>query len=256
MAVRRAIWAAGAKLFFLPPYSSDLNPIEQLFAKLKLCCARPPSEPSMTLGDASGHCSRPSVPPSAPLLRQRRICFSIKLPCSRNLSFRGRKNRDRGRRRITKRIRAVADPGVQKTGPRTATVPYANSATVIPPNSEQTTDYCGTMKSRGITVAVLYIPYETIQDANSAFANDEDGYANSNIPNIPAALQACASPNFYFTATYAAGHPERARSDVPAVLNLGPRIALANLSSRGPTNRTADRKAHIGLKAITALRET
>jgi transposase len=27
--------AAGAKLFFLPPYSPDLNPIEQAFAKLK-----------------------------------------------------------------------------------------------------------------------------------------------------------------------------------------------------------------------------
>jgi transposase len=34
-AVRRAIRVAGAKLFFLPPYSPDLNPIEQLFAKLK-----------------------------------------------------------------------------------------------------------------------------------------------------------------------------------------------------------------------------
>lgn len=34
-AIRRAIRVAGAKLFFLPPYSPDLNPIEQLFAKLK-----------------------------------------------------------------------------------------------------------------------------------------------------------------------------------------------------------------------------
>jgi len=34
-AVREAIHAAGAKLFFLPPYSPDLNPIEQLFSKLK-----------------------------------------------------------------------------------------------------------------------------------------------------------------------------------------------------------------------------
>ena len=34
-AVRQAIRAAGAKLFFLPPYSPDLNRIEQLFAKLK-----------------------------------------------------------------------------------------------------------------------------------------------------------------------------------------------------------------------------
>lgn len=35
LAVRRAIRATGAKLFFLPPYSPDLNPIEQVFAKLK-----------------------------------------------------------------------------------------------------------------------------------------------------------------------------------------------------------------------------
>jgi transposase len=34
-AVRKVIRATGAKLFFLPPYSPDLNPIEQLFAKLK-----------------------------------------------------------------------------------------------------------------------------------------------------------------------------------------------------------------------------
>lgn len=34
-AVRQAIRAAGAKVFFLPPYSPDLNPIEQVFAKLK-----------------------------------------------------------------------------------------------------------------------------------------------------------------------------------------------------------------------------
>jgi transposase len=34
-AVRKAIRGAGAKLFFLPPYSPDLNPIEQAFAKLK-----------------------------------------------------------------------------------------------------------------------------------------------------------------------------------------------------------------------------
>ena len=34
-AVRQAIRAAGAKLFFLPTYSPDLNPIEQAFSKLK-----------------------------------------------------------------------------------------------------------------------------------------------------------------------------------------------------------------------------
>ena len=34
-AVRRLIRAAGAKPFFLPRYSPDLNPIEQVFSKLK-----------------------------------------------------------------------------------------------------------------------------------------------------------------------------------------------------------------------------
>lgn len=34
-AVRKAIRAAGAHLLFLPKYSPDLNPIEQVFAKLK-----------------------------------------------------------------------------------------------------------------------------------------------------------------------------------------------------------------------------
>jgi len=34
-AIRDAIKAAGARLFFLPKYSPDLNPIEQAFAKIK-----------------------------------------------------------------------------------------------------------------------------------------------------------------------------------------------------------------------------
>jgi Flp pilus assembly protein TadG len=87
-------------------------------------------------------------------------------------------------------------------------VPYSNSATVMPPFSPNdqggtinTTDWCATMRNRGITVAVLYIPYGTINDPNSAFSNNEDGYANNNIANIPAALQSCASSGFYFTAT-------------------------------------------------------
>ena len=33
--VREAIQAVGASVLYLPPYSPDLNPIEQLFAKLK-----------------------------------------------------------------------------------------------------------------------------------------------------------------------------------------------------------------------------
>ena len=34
-ALRRMIKAAGARLWYLPPYSPDLNPIEQTFAKIK-----------------------------------------------------------------------------------------------------------------------------------------------------------------------------------------------------------------------------
>lgn len=82
----------------------------------------------------------------------------------------------------------------------TAQVPYQNSATTTPPNSVTSTDYCATLKNRGITVAVLYIPYGTIVNANSGFANNEDGYANNNIANIPASLQSCASSGFFYTA--------------------------------------------------------
>ncbi|MBC7581002.1 pilus assembly protein TadG-related protein [Tardiphaga sp.] len=68
-----------------------------------------------------------------------------------------------------------------------------NNATVM--NST----LCASLKNRGIVVAILYIPYQTIQNPTS-FANNEDYAVNAIIPNIPATLQACASPNFFFTA--------------------------------------------------------
>ena len=46
--VREAIERAGASLRYLPPYSPDLNPIEQAFAKFKHRCERPPREHSKT----------------------------------------------------------------------------------------------------------------------------------------------------------------------------------------------------------------
>ncbi len=82
----------------------------------------------------------------------------------------------------------------------TAQVPYQNSATILAPNSVTSSDYCTAMKNRGITIAILYIPYETIQNATT-FANSEDVYANNNIANIPSALQTCASPSFFYTAS-------------------------------------------------------
>ncbi len=52
MAVRRTIRAAGARLFFLPKYSPDLNPIEQLFAKVKHALRKAARRTSETLSNA------------------------------------------------------------------------------------------------------------------------------------------------------------------------------------------------------------
>jgi Flp pilus assembly protein TadG len=59
---------------------------------------------------------------------------------------------------------------------------------------------CSTIKSRGIIISVLYIPYTTISPVVAAFANDEDDAANNNIPSIPPSLQTCASPGYFYTA--------------------------------------------------------
>jgi Flp pilus assembly protein TadG len=58
---------------------------------------------------------------------------------------------------------------------------------------------CTTLKNRGITISVLYIPYQPIQNPTT-FANSEDFAVNAIIPNIPADLQSCASSGFFFTA--------------------------------------------------------
>ena len=82
----------------------------------------------------------------------------------------------------------------------------SNHATVIDP-----TTVCKPLKDRGIIISVLYIPYQPIQNPNSSFANDEDDYANTNISSIPASLQNCASPGFFYTAN--------APADITAALN-------------------------------------
>ena len=76
-AVRRLIRAAGAKLFFLPRYSPDLNPIEQVFAKLKTLLRK--TDPRTieatwrNIGDL-----RPVHPTRMRQLpRQRRLCFNL-----------------------------------------------------------------------------------------------------------------------------------------------------------------------------------
>ena len=54
VAVRRAIRSANAKLFFLPPYSPDLNPIEQAFAKIKSILRRTEARTTEALWKAVG----------------------------------------------------------------------------------------------------------------------------------------------------------------------------------------------------------
>jgi hypothetical protein len=71
----------------------------------------------------------------------------------------------------------------------------SNHATVIDP-----TTVCKPLKNRGITISVLYIPYQPISPVNTSFAGNEDTYANNNIPSIPPSLQGCASPGFFYTA--------------------------------------------------------
>ena len=53
-AIRKAIRAAGAKLFFLPKYSPDLNPIEKFFAKLKHWLRKAAKRTVDTVYDAIG----------------------------------------------------------------------------------------------------------------------------------------------------------------------------------------------------------
>lgn len=53
-AVRKAIRAVGARLIFLPKYSPDLNPIEQVFAKLKLLLRKAKQRSPETLWARAG----------------------------------------------------------------------------------------------------------------------------------------------------------------------------------------------------------
>ena len=52
--VRQAVKAAGATLRYLPPYSPDFNPIEQVFAKLKGLLRRTAARTVGSLWDSIG----------------------------------------------------------------------------------------------------------------------------------------------------------------------------------------------------------
>ena len=77
-AVRRLIRAAGAKLFFLPRYSPDLNPIEQVFAKLKTLLRKTDPRTIETTWCGIGDLLDRFTPQEcANYPRQCRICFSL-----------------------------------------------------------------------------------------------------------------------------------------------------------------------------------
>ena len=64
--VREAIEGRGAELLYLPPYWPDLNPIEQVFAKLKALLRTAATRTVEALWTPSAKPSTPSRPPNAP----------------------------------------------------------------------------------------------------------------------------------------------------------------------------------------------
>src|ERR1051326_9111104 len=82
-AVRQLIRSAGAKLFFLPRYSPDLNPIEQVFAKLKTLLR--PNRSAHHRTDLARHRRTPRTLHSSKmrqLPRQCRLCCGLRGLCS------------------------------------------------------------------------------------------------------------------------------------------------------------------------------
>jgi Flp pilus assembly protein TadG len=97
----------------------------------------------------------------------------------------------------------------------------SNHATVLNDSTKVTfPTACADLKSRGIIVAVLYIPYQQINPVNASFANDEDDFANNNISGIPDSLKTCASPpdasGSYF---YTANSPAEINSSLTAMFS-------------------------------------
>jgi Flp pilus assembly protein TadG len=96
----------------------------------------------------------------------------------------------------------------------------SNHATVLNDSSVTYPTICATLKARGIKIAVLNIPYQTISPVNTSFAGNEDTYANNNIPNIATPLSNCASPpdaagSYYYVAT----SPQQIQASLNAMFN-------------------------------------
>jgi len=70
-AVRTAIEGVGAQPLYLPPYSPDLNPIEQVFAKLKALLCKAAARSIDGLWNAVGQLLQSFATRMRQLLRQR-----------------------------------------------------------------------------------------------------------------------------------------------------------------------------------------
>jgi len=65
-AVRQAIRDVGARIVFLPKYSPDLNPIEQVFAKFKTLLRKAGARTYEAVSDASAQILAQYAPTNAP----------------------------------------------------------------------------------------------------------------------------------------------------------------------------------------------
>ena len=67
---------------------------------------------------------------------------------------------------------------------------------------------------------MLNVPYQPINPVNSSFANDEDDFANNNIPNIKNSLTTCASPPDAAGSYYYEGNtPDQINASLQAMFN-------------------------------------
>ena len=81
--IRAAIRQCGAKLFFLPKYSPDLNPIEQVFAKLKHLLRKAAARSQTAVTQAIGALlDTYSAEECTSYFQKRRICPALKASCS------------------------------------------------------------------------------------------------------------------------------------------------------------------------------
>lgn len=86
---RNAIRDAGAHLFFLPPYSPDLNPIEMMFAKLKTLLRKADERSVDATWRRVGEVLKAVSGTNAPPIQACRICFNITLTDSSGVVWRG-----------------------------------------------------------------------------------------------------------------------------------------------------------------------